>query len=228
MLRRWSTVVRGIGLLFALLIVMLSVSPRVRTYLLTRQVHAVLAGLERVKIDQTGEVELLKIVPGLVLSPSPGNAPLRSYHVQLRNAPDRGYYEWTAWVPEFLLRGKLAPSGLPLDKWSALGLLPKFVYVLGRRHLSFGASVTVSNGTVSSISYELDPDIFFGAPAPNFVVARSMHALWGGNRPRPIPVRSAEDENPTFRFGPVSGQFSWLAARDSSIGVAYTPDAPRS
>jgi hypothetical protein len=84
--------------------------------------------------------------------------------------------------------------------------------------------VEVLNGTVSRVYYELEPDVFLGWPASNFVVVRSTYAFWADRR-RPIPVRSADDENPAFRFGVVSGEFSTLSGRDNSIGVAYTPDA---
>jgi hypothetical protein len=227
MLRRWSIVVRRICLLIGLLIAIGSIGIRARTYLLTRKIQAVLAGLERVQVDKTSEAELLKTVPYLVLIPPSGATSNRSYRVQIMNSTDRGYYEWTRWVPQFLWAlGRGESGGLVVDKWKSLGFLPKVANVLGWRYLSFSASVVVLNSTVSGISYELDPDVFLGWPASNFVVARSMHGFWK-DRGRPIPVRSAEDENPAFRFGPFSGQFSFFSARDSSIGVAYTPDASR-
>ncbi|MGP0074812.1 MAG: hypothetical protein ACLPWF_23110 [Bryobacteraceae bacterium] len=205
---------------------MLSIGLRVRTYLLTRKIHAVFAALGRVQIDKTSEVELLKTVPYLVLGAGPGTSAYRVYRVQIMSTTDRYYYGWTRWVPEFLLNLGRDFGGLTEKKSNQLGFLANGAYLLGWRYLSFGASVEVLNGTVSSTYYELEPDVFFGWPASNFVVARSTHAFWADRR-RPIPVRSAEDENPYFRFGIVSGQFSWLPGRDSSIGVAYTPDAPR-
>jgi hypothetical protein len=65
-LSRWLTVVRRIFLGLVLLVVLLSIGLRLRTYLLTRKVHEVLAGLERVEVDKTTETELLKAVPHLV------------------------------------------------------------------------------------------------------------------------------------------------------------------
>ena len=143
------------------------------------------------------------------------------------SAADRYYYGWMRWVPDFLLNlGRKDFGGNIENKSDDLGFLANAAYLLGWRYLSFGASIVLMNGTVSSISYGLAPDVFFGWPASNFVVVRSTHAFWADRR-RAIPVRSAGDENPYFRFGIVSGQFSWLPGRDSSIGVAYTPDAPR-
>jgi hypothetical protein len=224
-LRRWSIVARRILLVLGLLVVLLSVGLRARTYLLTRKIHAVLAGLERVQIDKTSEAELLKTVPGVVLGWTRKSGE-RFYLAKIMSAEDRYYYGWTRWVPGFLLnlgRGEDGPS--TTTKWNALGVPYKMAYVLGWRYLSFGASIEVLNGTVSRIYYELEPDVFFGFPASHFVVVRSTHAFWA-DRWRPIPVRGADDENPAFRFGVVAGQFSWLSGRDSSIGVAYTPDAP--
>jgi hypothetical protein len=224
-LSRWLTVVRRIFLGLVLLIVLLSIGLRVRAYLLTRKIHAVLAGLERIQIDKTSEAELLKTVPGMVLSWTRQSGE-RTYLLKIMSAEDRYYYDWTRWVPNFLLYlGQAGDWATTDNKWRRLCVPCKMAYVLGWRYLSFGASVEVLQGTVSRIYYELEPDVFLGWPASNFVVVRSTHAFWAERR-TPIPVRSGEDENPYFRFGIVSGQFSWLSGRDSSIGVAYTPDAP--
>jgi len=79
-LSRWLTVVRRIFLGLVLLVVLLSISLRVRTYLLTRRIHEVLAGLERVEVDKTTEAELLKAVPylGSWLEPQGRGADLSS------------------------------------------------------------------------------------------------------------------------------------------------------
>jgi hypothetical protein len=224
-LSRWLTVVRRIFLGLALLVVLLSMGLRFRTYLITRKIHEVLAGLERVEVDKTTETDVLKAVPYLVFGWS-GKGGERIYRVEIMSAADRYYYGWTRWVPEFLLNlGRKEFGGNIDNKSDELGFLANTAYLLGWRYLSFEASIVLMNGTVSSISCGLAPDVFLGWPASNFVVVRSTHAFWAERR-RPIPVRSGEDENPYFRFGIVSGQFSWLSGRDSSIGVAYTPDAP--
>ena len=131
------------------------------------------------------------------------------------------------WVPRFLFslwrpRGSDAPVQ---DKWAAMVLPFKVAYVLGWRHLSFGACVTISNGVVSGTSYGLEPDVFLGWPADELVLVRSVHGFW--MRSPTVPVQSVDDENPDFRFGPVAGQFSWFAGSDSAIAVAYTTNAPR-
>lgn len=45
----------------------------------------------------------------------------------------------------------------------------KVAYVLGWRHLSFSASVTVLDGTVSSTWYDIEPDVLLGFPLSYFV-----------------------------------------------------------
>jgi hypothetical protein len=130
------------------------------------------------------------------------------------------------WVPSYLYAigpPRVGESGVE-KKWDALSLPMKVAYLLGWRHLSFGASVTVLDGTVSQTWYALEPDVFFGAPASCLVEARSVHGFWRRGR---VPVQSTDDESPDYRFGFVAGQFSWLTGADSAIGVAYTLNAPR-
>jgi hypothetical protein len=117
------------------------------------------------------------------------------------------------------------PGGVPSDKWAALDLPLKVAYVLGLRHLSFTASVTVLDGTVSSVRYDVEPDVFIGWPLSYLVVARSTHGFWRNGDL--VPVSSVDDESPAYRFGILAGGGSFIAGTDSSIGVAYTSDAPR-
>jgi len=107
MVGRWSVVVRRICIVFGLLIVVFSIGIRIRTYLLTRKIHAVLAGLERVQIDKTGEAELLKTVPYLVSVP-PRTGRTRAYCVEIMSATDRNYYGWTQWVPGFFTEERIS------------------------------------------------------------------------------------------------------------------------
>jgi hypothetical protein len=117
------------------------------------------------------------------------------------------------------------PADISSDKWAVLVIPLKAAYVLGLRHLSFPAVVTVLDGTVSSFRYALEPDVFLGWPLSYLVVARSTHGFW---RDRAlVPVSSVDDESPAYRFGVLAGPGSFIAGADSSIGVAFTPDAPR-
>jgi len=60
---RWA---RRVYMLLFLICICLSAVLRFRTYLLTRRIQVVLAGLAQVRVDQTTESQLLKAVPDLV------------------------------------------------------------------------------------------------------------------------------------------------------------------
>ncbi len=231
MLRRlFGRRARKVYLSLLLLAFVFSISLRARTFLLTRKIQAVLFGLEQVRVDQTTEERLLRTVPNLVLNnpqlPAlPGGR--RYYRVDIANSDF--YYGWSRWIPDFL--PSLWPvhdSPFPVkNKWDFLPLPLKAAYVLGWRHLSLSAYVTVLNGTVSSTGYNLEPDVPISYPLSYFVVARSVHGFSFNHGGRPVPIHSADDEKPEFRFGAVAGQFSLLNGADSAIAVAYTADAPR-
>jgi hypothetical protein len=206
-----------------LFLIVLSIGLRVRTYLLTRRICAVLAGLERVRVDTTTEQQLANIVPYLTLTDDPQSRN-RYYRVQITNWDKQ---HWLAWIPSFLdfLQDTRGFGGQ--DKWESLNPPLKVAYVLGLRHLSFSASVAVLNGIVSSTRYELEPDVLLGYPLSNFVVARSAHGFSTGRSWHLLPVHSTDDESPDLRFGPTAGEFSQLRSPDSAIAVAYTSEAPR-
>ncbi len=180
-------------------------------------------------MDRTTERQLLGAVPYLVLNDPtrpvlPGGN--RYYRVDISNSDY--YYGWTRWVPEPLLSFWPVHAEFPVkDKWDLLSFPFKVAYVLGWRHLSFSASVTVLNGTVSSTWYDIEPDVLISYPLSYFVVARSAHGFSRDQGDRPIPVHSTDDQSPEYRFGIVAGEFSTLTGADSAIGVAYTADAPR-
>jgi hypothetical protein len=81
--------------------------------------------------------------------------------------------------------------------------------------------VNVLKGVVSSTSYGLEPDVFLGWPASLLVFVHSTHGFW--MRGTPVTIQSLDDESPDFRF---SRPFSWFAGIDSTLTVAYTPNAP--
>jgi hypothetical protein len=225
----WGRRARRFYLGLLLLLVVFSGCVRVRSFLLTRRIQAVLSGLAQIRVDQTTEGQLLKTVPYLVRSGRDiheGSSVQRYYYVEISNYEDR---RWMHWVPKFLYSLRPPHQEIPTqDKWAVLSLPLKVAYALGWRHLSFAASVRVQDGTVSSTSYGIEPDVFLGWPASYFVAARSVHGFWRGRGHNlPAPVDSTDDQSPEYRFGSVAGQFSVLAGADSSIGVAYTSDAPR-
>jgi hypothetical protein len=209
-LRRWFIVARRIFLGLGLLIVLLSIGLRVRTYLLTREIYVVLAGLERVQIDKTSEAELPTMVPYLAFAFS-GKDGERIYQVKIANN----------YVPSIARIYGIWPTGF--DEWNVTSLVVKAASALGWRNLSFGASVNVLNGTVSGLGYGFEPDVPHGIPPDILIAVRSTHGIWISSW-RAIPVPSFDDESPDFRFG-TGGAFSWVPGVDT-IGVAFTPQAP--
>jgi hypothetical protein len=94
---------RRVGLIFLLALIGLSAGIRVRSYLLTRRIHAVLVGLQQLEIDRTKEEELLRTVPYLVRDPvehREGTDVRRYYLATLSNEND--YWHWLRWVPRFV------------------------------------------------------------------------------------------------------------------------------
>ena len=219
---------RRVGFILFFALFGLSTGIRIRSYLLTRRIQAVLAGLQQLEVDTTKEEELPRTVPYLVRQPyerREGTHVLRFYEVVLSNGDD--YYHWQRFVPRFL---ELWPhrrwEGRVTDKWDAMDVSLKTAYILGWRYLSFSANVTVFDGRVSRVSYGIEPDVFMGWPKGYLVTAHSTHGFWMGHH-SPLPVRSSDDESPYYRFGAMAGEFSWFAAADAKIGVAYTPAASR-
>jgi len=216
-----GSLARRVGCILLLAVVGLSSGIRVRSYLLTRRIQAVLTGLQQLKIDTTKEEEISGTVPYLVRDPHDH----RCYRAALSNEEDQ---QWIRLLPRFVLElwpPKIGEGGVA-DKWNAMDLARKAGYIMGWRHLSFSATVTVLDGRVSKVDYHLEPDVFMGWPKSYMVTARSAHGFWRA-RHLPVPVGTADDESPYYRFGFIAGDFSWISGEDTSIGVAYTPDAPR-
>jgi hypothetical protein len=219
--------VRRFCLVLLLLLLVLSSGIRVRSYLLTRRIQAVLFGLEQLKVDATSEKQLLQTVPYLIRDPESreGTHVRHHYRVRLSNEDDA---RWPQSMPKLFLPlwPPVRGEGPITDKWNAMDFALKAAYILGWRYLSFSADVKVLDGTVSAIWYGIEPDVFLGWPVSYLVVARSTHGFWRA-RGSPVPVSSADDESPDYRFGFVAGEFSLIAGADAAIGVAYTPQAGR-
>src|SRR5215831_13744403 len=160
---RWA---RRVGLTLLLSLVGLSTGLRVRSYLLTRRIQAVLAGLQQLKVDTTKEEELPQTVPYLAREPferREGTHLLHYYRATLSNEKD---YRWLYSVPRFVreLWPPTIGDGKVTDKWNAMEVSLKAAYILGWRHLSFSAIVTVVDGRVSQTGYYIEPDVFMGWP----------------------------------------------------------------
>jgi hypothetical protein len=82
--------------------------PRMRSMLMTRKIHSVLAGMQKIRLDQTTERELLNTVPHLVRSPvdrRDGQSVQNFYSVEITNEPD---WEWLLFRFSDPIREKLA------------------------------------------------------------------------------------------------------------------------
>ncbi len=193
----WRSV-RRICFAVFLLLLFLGTAAHIRCYFLAKRIGAVLAGLERVRVDQTTEAELLRDVPYLSRCGQDrpaGSSTERRYGVLISNEKD------------WLLGGPLLSR--PGD-W--LYDLDDF---LGYRTLIFGAEVRLLDGKVSHIGYEVDrrADIF-PRHSGAIVSVDSAHGFWSPSGY--VYVSSTDDESPQFR---VSGDEKLLSA-------TYTSDAP--
>jgi len=100
----------------------LSIGLRVRTYLLTRKIQAVLLSLEQVQVDVTTEEQLLRTVPYLIQQPNP-----HAYLAEITNGDDR---KWIYRLPSFLfyLWPPHTGDGQPIDKWTAMDFPTRVAY----------------------------------------------------------------------------------------------------
>ena len=214
---------RRVCLALVLLVVVSSAGVRVHSYLLTRRIQTVLAGLRELRIDDSTEEELLKTVPGLVRvgGRTVGTGVERRYGTRIFTDDDR---RWPGWIPEFFYSwsGDITKVKRPREvlSWTA-----RVVHWLGMRHLAFSASVVVVDGKVTRFWYGIEPDVFLGWPVGYVMSVSTVHGFWL-ERGRPVPVNSLGDERPEARFIFYNGPFT-LGAADASIGLDYTPDAPR-
>ena len=194
---RWAGRIYLAVLLFLLLI---STAARVRAYFMTRKIEAVLHGLSEIRLDQTTEEQMTKIIPYLTEKDWKGDGFLyRSYYIHISNESDglRAFalmhsYELPLWLAQF-----------------AEGLL-------GYRYISFDAGVLVQDGKVSQAEYGL-ANQWTRPQAAGYVgymvTARSVHGFW---LPGSLQISSVEDYSPQYR------PTRW----GNTLAVIYTSDAP--
>jgi hypothetical protein len=182
-------------LVFLLLITSVA---RLRSYFMVRKIQAVLHSLAEIRLGQTTEEQLTKMVPYLSKKDWATNGiSHRIYYVQISNESDAQI---------------LGPTIYGLD-WS--GHLADW---LGYRFISFDLSLLVQDGKVSQVEYGL-ANHWERPKYPGYtgyiVSARSVHGFW---LPRQIGfgVSSVDDESPHYR--PRGGE--------NGLYVIYTADAP--
>jgi hypothetical protein len=224
-IRRCVTGRRARCLCVALFLVLAAFSGalRVRSFLLTRKIQAVVSGLQQLRVDVSMDAEVQRIIPSI----GPGTEDrkeegiVRGYGLKLSNDDD-----WYWIVTHGRIYWPVDPySHEPrTSKWQSLSLPLWIAYALGWRHISFEADVTVLNGVVSGVRYEIEPDVVTGWPSQYMVVVRSVHGV--GFSPWPAPVDDIDDETPDYRFGQAAGALTSDLGAGGSLGLAYTADAP--
>lgn len=201
---------------FLVLVLLLCVPtvPRIRNAYRAWKFQKVLAGLERVKVDQTTEAELIKLVPYLKrgYSGKDTNGNVETwYAVEFSNE-----FDWSAdWVDRFL-RGNTVQNYERAMKTARM---------LGAWFLSFGAGVKVRNGTVARVGYGINPWGGWPRAIGETISVKSVHGAWLPYR-RGFEVSSVDDQNPQLRIWHGRGFFGQEGTNVNALAVRWTPDAP--
>jgi len=196
---------------------------RVYTYTLTRRMQAVIAGLSKLEIDKSSEGNVARVVPYVVR---------RDWHGKLTRTPETGEIDlgiehlYTAQVSNerfwlnycrYVYAVKwCSPNAEVTEDGYVNGCVYPLANLLGYRYVAFGASVTLLDGKVSTISYGVANRLTGPRVFGEIVSVKSVHSFWTAYR-REFEIRSTDDESPQFR---VNGN-------EDGLGVAYTYDAPR-
>jgi hypothetical protein len=183
-----------------LLLLVISAAIRLRAYFMTRKIEAVLHGLSEIRLDQTTEEQMTKMVPYLTERDWKGNGlSYRSHYVHISNESD----------------GLPWPYGLTHSYALALWL-GRVEDLLGYRYIGFDAGVLVQDGKASQVEYGLTNQ-WMRPQAAGYVgymvSARSVHGFW---LPGPLQISSVDDYSPQYR------PTRW----GSALAVIYTSDAP--
>jgi hypothetical protein len=191
---RWA---RRIYIAIILVLLCLTTTARLRSYMMARRIQAVLHGLAEVHIDQTSEEQLLKTVPYLTRSEHDWKAvgiEQHWYYTNISNESDRLLPRLIGYGPQWLAR---------------------IAYWMGYRYMNFDASVLIHDGKVSSVRYGLARE--WAAPrALSYIVsAKSAHGFWLPYEHH-FHVTSQDDESPQYRAD----------GDDKRLSVTFTNDAP--
>jgi hypothetical protein len=198
--------------------VILTAGARIRSVVVTRRIHAVLSGLERIRVDQTTEEQVLKTVPYLVRDyrdyPREGFVE-RYYRIAISNRDDR---KWLWLLAETRPIQLLWPwphvEPYAKEPMNAVNFPVKLAHWLGWRYIDFSAWVVLRNGRASNVGYRIEADIEQGWPRDPSVFARSFHGFWMEHA-LPVLVSNADDESPAYR----------VRETERMLAAEYSPDA---
>jgi hypothetical protein len=195
-----------------LLLLCAPIVPRFRNMLRARKFQAVLAGLEQVKVDQTTEAELLRLVP--YLTPGYSGKDREGSVETWYNVEFSNEFDWSSRWPYLFGLGNAKDYRR----------MRKVARLLGASFLSFKAGIKVRKGKVSEVSYGVNNWGGWPRVLGDLVSAKSVHGPWLPFR-RGFRVSSVEDENPQFRVS--SGRsFDAVDPDEDSMRVKWTFDAP--
>ncbi len=207
-------------LMFALLVT--SAAARIYTFVLTRRMEAVVAGLSKLQIDESTEEDVRRTVPYLVRSQWGGQLKRTPETGDIDIGIEHGYFVAISNEPSWMkLGGLISPfvsccvnTTYTKDGYEHNWILT-LTNLLGYQYVYFGASVVLLNGKVSSIRYGVQDRFGFPRQVGEILAVKSVHSFWVSYR-RGFGVSSTDDESPQFQ---VSGSEHYL-------GVSYTYDAP--
>src|SRR6266403_4189618 len=159
---RWA---RRIYLAILFLLFLVTTATRLRSYFMARRIEDVLHGLSEIRLDQTTEEQMTKMVPYLTEKEWKANGfSYRSYYVHISNESDG--LPWPYWLTH----------SYALSLW-----LGRVGDLLGYRYISFDAGVLVQDGKVSQADYGL-ANQWMRPQAAGYVgyivTARSVHGFW--------------------------------------------------
>jgi hypothetical protein len=217
----WRTLTGRIArrIYFAIILLLLALSTvvRIRTFLLTRKIEAVIAGLSKLQIDETTEDEVVRTVPYLIRSDSDREIDRNVEAGEVDKGVERVYYARISneqgWMKFSYLAQRFSRIDFTRDGHPQ-GWIFAAASVLGYRFTGFSVIVVLLDGKVSSISYEIVDRLVFPRSAASIISVRSTHAYWA-MRHRGFEVSSTDDESPRFRVG----------GNDGNLRVSFSPDA---
>jgi hypothetical protein len=207
---------RRIYLAFVVLPLVLTAVIRVRSFMYTRKIQAVIAGLSKLQIDETTEEEVAKTVPYLVRGTRDRNVE-RSVEVgDVDRGVVRGYYFVISNDLDWMRFESFAVRFSDPIYWKdrpPTGWIFTIADLLGYRYVYFSAGVTLLDGKVSGIGYGVGNKLEFPRELANIVSVASAHGYWAPHQ-HGFEVSSTKDESPSFD---VQGNDRWLR-------VSYSAD----
>jgi len=224
---RFENMLRGrillrVLLAFVVLIFAMTTIVRIHSFVLTRRMERVIAGLSKLQIDQSTEEDVKLAMPQLVRWQSDGQLERSHETGDIDVGIEKGYSvsisNESGWMK---FGGLISPitsccvnTTHTKDGYEHNWILA-LANLLGYRYVNFSASVVLLNGRVSSISYGIQDRLVFPRQAGTIVGVKSAHSFWAPYRTG-FEVSSMDDESPQFR----------VSKGEHNLGVSYTTDAP--